>query len=284
MESITDLTPEIQKRISDFEQFLSKEGMKRPEVKFTGVILTAMLKRHHVHVSVLARSLEEKIIPKKTWERLNRNLSKEGLGAELIKLNLRKNAREIRNFRYCVIDGGDIQKLEANKMEGLGRIRDGIKKAQDKKPVIGNGYYWLNAVMANDKNILPVYEDIYSLEREAKDHVSEHTKINEITDMVHEINPDTIFVIDRGGDGETVLEPMIKEEKKFVVRGQSTRSLRLHKNSTTTTNIKEIAQRTKTPFSYKSLECENVITSSYLLLYRGVKKMEGRQLVILTLT
>ncbi len=212
MESITDLTPEIQKRISDFEQFLSKEGMKRPEVKFTGAILTAMLKRHHVHVSVLARSLEEKITPKKTWERLNRNLSK----------------------------------------EGLGRVRDGSKKAQDKKPVIGNGYYWLNAVMANDKKILPVYEDIYSLEREAKDHMSVHTKINEITDMVHEINPDTIFVIDRGGDGETVLEPMIKEEKKFVVRGQSTRSLRLHKDSTKAINIKEITQRAKTPFSYKS--------------------------------
>ena len=44
MESITDLAPEIQKRISDFEYFLDKEGMKRPEVKFTGTILT--LQRH----------------------------------------------------------------------------------------------------------------------------------------------------------------------------------------------------------------------------------------------
>ena len=31
MESITDLAPEIQKRICDFEDFLGKEGMKRPE-------------------------------------------------------------------------------------------------------------------------------------------------------------------------------------------------------------------------------------------------------------
>ena len=43
MESIQDLTPEIQKIISDFEQFLGKEGMKRPEVKFTEAILTSML-------------------------------------------------------------------------------------------------------------------------------------------------------------------------------------------------------------------------------------------------
>jgi len=32
MDSITDLAPEIQKRISDFEHFLYKEDLKRPEV------------------------------------------------------------------------------------------------------------------------------------------------------------------------------------------------------------------------------------------------------------
>jgi len=252
MESITDLTPEIQKRISDFELFLGKEGMKRPEVKFTSAILTAMLKSHHVHLTVLSRSLEEVITPKKTWERLNRNLSKEGLGTELIKLNLRKNACKIRNFRYCMIDGGDIQKPEAMKMEGLSRVRDGSKRRRDKQPVIGNGYYWLNAVMANDEEILPVFGDIYSLEQEAKDHVSEHTKIQEITDMVYEINPEVIFIIDRGGDGETVLGPMINDKKKFVIRGQSTRSLRFHIDSAKATNIKVIAQNTKTPYTYKS--------------------------------
>ncbi len=221
-------------------------------MKFTGTILTAMLKIHHVHLTVLSRSLAEDIAPKKTWERLNRNLSKEGLGTELIRVNLRKNARKIRDFRYCVIDGGDIQKPEAKQMEGLGRVRDGSKKTKDKKPVIGNGYYWLNAVMASDEEMLPIYGEIYSLEQEAKNHVSEHTKIEEITDMVHEINPDTIFVIDRGGDGGTVLEPMITRDKRFVIRGQSTRSLRLHIDSAKSTNIRKIAQRTKTPYLYKS--------------------------------
>lgn len=252
MDSITYLAPEIQKRISDFEYFLGKEGMNRPEVKFTGAILTGMLKSHHVHLTVLSRSLEEEITPKKTWERLNRNLSKGGLGTELIKMNLRRNACKIRSFRYCVIDGCDIQKPEAKQMEGLGRVRDGSKKTEDKKLVIGNGYYWLNAVMADDEEILPVYGDIYSLGHEAKDHVSEHTKIHDITDMVYEINPDMIYIIDRGGDGETVLGPMINDNKRFVIRGQSTRSLRLHIDSSKAKNIKEIAQRTKTPYSYKS--------------------------------
>ena len=252
MRSITELAPEIQKRIGDFEYFLAKEGMKRPEVKFTGTVLTTMLKKRHVHLTILSKSLEEDITPKKTWERLNRNLSKEGLGTELIRMNLRKNARKISSFRYCIIDGGDIQKPEAKQMDGLGRVRDGSRKTKDKKPVIGNGYYWLNAVMADDEEILPVYGDIYSLEHEAKDHVSEHTKTNEITEKVCGINPDTIFVLDRGGDGETVMDPMITKDRRFVIRGQSTRSLRLHKDSNKVRNIKKIAQKTKTPLQCKS--------------------------------
>ncbi len=52
MDSIHNLAPEIQKRICDFEIFLSKSSMKRPKVKFTGAILTSMLKEHHVHLTV----------------------------------------------------------------------------------------------------------------------------------------------------------------------------------------------------------------------------------------
>jgi len=62
MDSRTDFTPEIQKRIIDFERFILKVGMKRTEVKFTGAIMAVMLKRHHVHLTVLSRSLEEDII------------------------------------------------------------------------------------------------------------------------------------------------------------------------------------------------------------------------------
>ena len=273
MDSITDLAPEIQKRISDFEHFSEKEGLKRPEVKFTGTILSSMLKVHHVQLATLGRGLGERISLKKICERLNRHLGKEGFGATLMKVNLHKNSMKIKELPYCVIDGSDIQKPEAKQMEGLGRVRDGSKKAQYKKPVIGNGYYWLNGVMVNDEEILPVYSDIYSLDREAKDHVSENTKIHDITNMVYEINPDTIFVIDRGGDSENVINPMLKTEKKFVIRGQSQRSLRLHKDSVKTTNIKEIAQRTKTPFTFKSPRNGEIFNVGIRKVYLGCKQL-----------
>ena len=155
MESITDLAPEIQKIISDFEYFLGKEGMKRPEAKFTGAILTSMLKVHHVQLATLARGMEEGISLKNTCERLNRHLAKDGFGTDLMKMNLWKNYNKIKELPYCIIDLSDIQKPEAKKMEGLGHVRDGSKKSPDKKPIIGNGYYWLNGVMVNDEEIFP---------------------------------------------------------------------------------------------------------------------------------
>jgi len=121
MESIQDLAPEIQKRISNLVDYFSKSGIKRPEVKFISSILTSMLKKHHIHLTVLSRSLNEPIAPKKTWERLNRNLSKKGMGDDIIESNMRLNAKKIKSLPYCVIELSDLQKPEAEKMEGLSR-------------------------------------------------------------------------------------------------------------------------------------------------------------------
>jgi len=252
MESIQDLTPEIQKRISDFEHFLDKEGLKRPEVKFTGAILTSMLKEHHVHLTVLARGLDEKISPKKTWERLSRHISKQGLHEKLIESNIKKNVAKIRKMRYCVIDLSDVQKSEAEDMEGLSRVRDGSKKCSEKKVLIGNGYHWINGVMADGKDILSVYSELYSLDREGKEHTSENSKILGITDRIHAVHEDVIFVIDRGGDRSKLINPMIRDGKFFVIRGDDKRSLRLHTDSGKATNIEVIASRTKTPYPFRS--------------------------------
>jgi hypothetical protein len=241
MRSIADLAPEIQKRMSGFINFLEGEGFSRPEVKNIGGLLSGMLKKHDVHVSVLSRSLDEKISPKKTWERLSRNLKRDGLGDRLICANMKKHRSEIRKKRFCVIDLSDIQKAYAGQMEGLSRVRDGDKSTHDRVS-IGNGLYWLNAVMADGNDILPVYGEIYSLDHEGKGHVSENSKILGITDMIHEIHPEAVYVHDRGGDRTEIIRTLDADGKTFVIRGQDQRSLRLHKDSARKTNIKTIAK------------------------------------------
>ena len=236
--------------MSGFVTFLDSEGFSRPEVKNMSALLHGMLKKHDVHVSVLSRSLEEKISPKKTWERLSRNLKREGLGARLICANMKKHKRAIRKRRYCVIDLSDIQKAYAGRMEGLSKVRDGDKSTRD-NVLIGNGFHWINAVMADGDEIVPVYSEIYSLNHEGKAHVSENSKLLGITDRVHKIHPEAMYVLDRGGDRTEIIVPLHNDGKRFVIRGQDQRSLRLHEDSGKKTNIKTIAKRVKRCHVYK---------------------------------
>ena len=252
MESITDFAPEIQKRMSGFINFLPTQGFSRPEVKNISALLYGMLKKHDVHVSELARSLGEKIAPKKTEERLHRTLRREGLGRRLLEANAKKHKAAIKAKRYCIIDLSDIQKPYAEKMEGLGRVRDGDKSTRG-EAVIGNGLYWLNVVMADKTGILPVFSEIYGLDYEGRDHVSENSKILSLANMVHDLHGDAIRTHDRGGDRSVIIDAYIVGGKLFVIRGEDQRSLRLHKDSTKETNIKAIAKRTRTRHAYKSL-------------------------------
>ena len=253
MSNVHDLAPEIQKRVSGFVNFLKRERFSLPEVKNISSLIHAMLKRHDVHVSVLGRSLGEEIAPKKTEERLHRNLRREGLGRRLMEANAAKNGAAIREKRYCIIDLSDIQKSYAKKMEGLGRVRDGDKSERD-AVVIGNGLYWINGVMADESGILPVYSELYGLDHEGKDHTSENSKILEISDLVHGLHTEAVYVLDRGCDRSVIIDAFIGDRKLFVIRGQNQRSLRLHQDCAKETNIKEIAKKTRANHAYKSMK------------------------------
>jgi hypothetical protein len=263
MSNVTDFRPEIQQRISRFTRNLKAQGFSRPEAKNIGCLLYGMLKSPGVQLAGISRAQDERITQKKTWERLNRTLRRKGLGEKLIDLNLREREREIARKRYCVIDLSDIQKPYAQEMDGLSRVRDGDAG----KGVIGNGYWWLNAVMADRDGILPVYGEIYSLDYEGRAHTSENSKILSVIDPVHVVHPKAIYVIDRGGDRYELLQPMIESGKRFVIRGDAKRSLSLRGDSGRTWNIKEIA---------KQVECHQQVRSS-----RGEMFMVGIRRVYL---
>jgi len=246
MDKIRDLAPEIQQRISGMKQVLLNGGISVPVTKNVISLLWGMLRERSVQVTVLARALEEKITPKKTWERLRRTMGKRELWKSLLGVHRKANSSQIREMRYCVVDLSDIQKKYARKMEGLARVRDGNKKE------IGDGYWWLNVVMADAGGIVPVYSELYSLEQEVHEFVSENTKLLEAMEWVHEVHPDARFVIDRGGDRGILYEWFIREKVSFIVRGQKTRSVGLHADSEKTTNIKKVAARIQTTRRYKS--------------------------------
>jgi len=246
MESIRELAPEIQQRISGFKEALRAGGLTLPVVKNVTLLLWAMAKERSVQVTVLARGLEEPIAPKKTWERLRRTVGKKLLRADLLAVHRTINAGSIREKRYCLVDLSDIQKVCAEKMEGLSRVRDGSTKG------IGNGYWWLNLTMADSTGMLPVYSELYSLDREGAEQESENKKVLHAIGWVREVHPGAVFVIDRGGDRGVLFETFFRDETRFIIRGQETRSVGMHADSDATTNIKEVALRVKTNQRYKS--------------------------------
>lgn len=246
MEKIRDLAPEIQQRISGMKRVMSNSGMSMPVTKNVILLLWAMLRERSVQVTALARALDERITPKKTWERLRRTMGKTGLWKTLMSVHRKATVSRIREMRYCVVDLSDIRKQYARKMEGLARVRDGNKKE------IGDGYWWLNAMMVDAGGMSPVYSELYSLEREADELVSENRKLLETMEWVHAIHPGARFVIDRGGDRGVLYEWFLREKVAFIVRGNDNRSVKLHADSEKMTNIKSVAARIETTRRYES--------------------------------
>ncbi len=251
MGSIQELTPEIQQRMSKFVRWLGCNGFSRPEVKNLWCLLHGMLACRDVRLSVLVRSLGECISPKKTWERLRRNLGRPELGERLMEAHTRRHRTAIRQKRYCIIDLSDIQKPCAKKMEGLGRVRDG-DKSTPKRPEIGNGYWWLNAVMADDEGIVPVYSEVYGIDHEGRQLTSENTKILSAVRASAAVHPEAVFVFDRGGDRSVILDSMLSTGRRFIIRGQAQRSLRKRCDSSRGENIEAIARRVRLTRRYRS--------------------------------
>ncbi|HDI12862.1 MAG TPA: hypothetical protein ENF64_01960, partial [Hadesarchaea archaeon] len=198
---------------------MPSDRFTRPERKFIGEMLQGLLKEPGIYLTEVARCLGEGLKLKKTWERLNRNLRREGLWERLIESHLAINSRRIRRMQYCVIDVSDIQKQEATKIEGLSWVRDGDKSSRG-KPVIGRGFHWLNAVMVDKEAMLSVYSEAYSLELENS---SENLKILGVVEKVGQIAPEVVFVLDRGGDRAKLLDELLSSQRRFIIRGAGQR-------------------------------------------------------------
>ena len=248
MSSITDFAPEIQSKLSRFKKQLESSGLTGPELKNTVSMLWGMLQKRTAHVSVLSRSLAEKISPKKTTERLNRTLRNNGYWKRLTEENLRQQRREIRRKRFCIFDLSDIQKPEAKAMEGVAEVYDGDASTKG-EVVTGRGYWWLTGVMVDRDGCLPFYSELYSLEWER---TGENHKILEAIEMIRRVHPEAVIVIDRGGDRRILLESLIASQMQFTIRGQDQRHLRLHADSAKSTLIGDIARRMKLKRNYRS--------------------------------
>ena len=125
-------------------------------------------------------------------------------------------------------------------MAGLAQVYDGSKHE------IGPGY-WLCNVSAVDETgslIVPCYSELYSLEEESS---SENQKILSAIETVStETGKDKIWVDDRGGDRQTLLNPMLDADYQFIIRQQGNRDLYLDGEKKSLKQISRGVQLTQT--------------------------------------
>lgn len=185
-------------------------------------MLFGILRSKHVHLSHIARALEEDISIKKTTERLSAHLGREGLDLDLIHSHLEVNKRVFGQAKYLIGDMSDISKPYAEKMEGLDCVYDGSSGE------LGNGYWQFN-IIGVDKGgttIMPMLSRLYATEKEGGKGFSENKMILESVSMISEhVKKDQILVYDRGGDRCKLMYRWIKEKQYFIVRQTGERNI-----------------------------------------------------------
>lgn len=213
----------IEKRLQvKYNQVCAKyQGyFKKPAYKFYRQMIYGILKGRHVHLSVIAKSLNESISLKKTCERLSRWLGCAGLSAEVMAAHIRENRREFKSKEYWIVDPTDISKVYAEAMEGLAGVWDGSKGSQ------GRGYWVMNVtgVSPKDDSISLMYSELFSLEHETEKAASENSKIISAVEVLRQgLGVARTVVMDRGCDRRVILENFIKNKQRFIIRQRGDR-------------------------------------------------------------
>ncbi len=231
------LAGKLKEDLTGFSEKISK-GMKYPAKKFILQMVYGILESNTVHLSEIARSLEEKTSLKKTIDRLSRNLSLFN-GKENITKNYTKLVKKEINEKSSVIiiDNSDITKTYSKKMEALSDVRDGSTGE------IKKGYLTIEAaVLSNGSKMpLPVYEKVFSVAE--KGFLSE---TDENLKCLHYLSANfkktCVRTLDRGFDAKDYYRYFLERDEKFIIRVKENRNI-IYKNKTC--NIMDVAKKYK---------------------------------------
>ncbi|UCD58272.1 MAG: transposase [Candidatus Hydrogenedentota bacterium] len=215
----SQIANKLKGQIEEFSGKLSK-GLPRVVERFMEEMLYGILCRQSVHVTEIARALNERIRLIKTVNRLCRQLGRheleEGVTANLIE----EGATHIKRDTLLLIDPSDLSKKYAKKMEYLARVRDGSEKK------LSRGYWTVRVVGAELQRvkIIPLYEHLYS--QRAPDFESENREILKAVDCVRRrVGHRGIWVMDRGGDRRKLFAPFLERGMRFIIRLEGHRHL-----------------------------------------------------------
>jgi hypothetical protein len=173
-----------------------------------------------VMLTEIGRQLESRVSLKKIEERFSRQLIKAGIWGSIHRHILSLASNRIKDKTLLILDLSDVKKKYAEKMEYLTKVHDG---SEDE---IVDGY-WTNQIIATEvgsNEITPLHMSLYS--QDSPDFTSENDEILAAINLVGEaVQNKGIWVIDRGADRDAIFEPLLQEQRDFIIRMVGTRDL-----------------------------------------------------------
>ena len=208
------IATKLRSKITKFSGILSSK-LDKTAGRFIKEAIYGILASQSIMLTEIGRQLESKVSLKKIEERFSRQLKKLQLWEEIHQQILTLAKDRINENTLLILDLGDIHKPYAEKMEYLAKVRDGSSQQGD--IVYG---YWTNQVIAAElgsNELTPLYSALYS--QESPDFKSENEEINGAIDFISKQNGNQgVWVIDRGGDRDKIFEPLIKNNRQFIIR------------------------------------------------------------------
>jgi hypothetical protein len=232
--------------------------MNKVGTRFVGEMLFGMMTAQDVKLTKIGAALGEERKLKYTVERLYRNLNGLESQESMTRNYMEKVTTKCRRDTLLLVDGGDIAKPYGTNFEGLCQILDGSTDRIEKGfPTVGV------IAMTEDKLPLPVYEKIFSYE---KDFVSVNDETFKALDFVEEhFSKENIRVFDRGYDSSIIInEKLLESGVRFIVRMTEKRNVIYNGKEM---NILDVAKKFKGKYRLdfenqkgKKVECKVWIT------------------------
>jgi hypothetical protein len=257
--------------------FASKigEGLQKPNKNFVMDIFYGLAKGKSVLLSNIARALEEPIATIQTIKRLSTRMDDFHEEAKLQE-NYEKMIQPYLKVddNLILVDTSEIVKPNANKMEALGRVRDGSTGR------IENGYWTTNmiAVAPKTKHPIAVYSHLYSSNEPGFISENEETyKGFRYVDQLLE-NRKATFVMDRGYDNVEVMKKVMEQEDNFIIRLKKNRHL-LYQNKKL--SVHDLAIRRKGKINFRSEIKGNVYNLKVSHITVEIPSLKGEKLTMI---
>lgn len=215
------------KESNQMKEFLIDFGLKiakkfhKPKIKFICEMIFGIASSKSIHITNIARSLNEKISSKETANRLYENLN--ALDCEKLWANYRETLKSYVNENTLFhVDNSDVIKPYGTHFEDLGMVKDGSSKDGN----IEKGYpvTEITALFEDSNTPVSVYSKIFS--NISKNYISDNEETDKALDSVYNAygNLGTV-VLDRGYDDKKRFEYFLNKNWEFIIRGKKNRIL-----------------------------------------------------------